>query len=147
MNDCVFCRIIDRSIPAEVLYEDESVLCILDIHPIHFGHTLIIPKRHCRDFLDLPDSSFRSILKAAQAVSNALVGEFGLEGFNLFSNNGRIAGQSVFHFHLHVTPRLAGDNIRFVLDLKHYAGSEMTELGSRLRARISQGTPSDRTSS
>ena len=136
MDECPFCRIIDRSLPAEVLYEDDAILCILDINPIHFGHTLIIPKRHCRDFLDLPDDVFHPLLKAAQAVSGALVAEYGIEGFNIFSNNGRIAGQSVFHFHLHVTPRHPDDDIHFVLNLKHYDGSEMADLGSRLRARI-----------
>ena len=137
MNNCVFCRIIERNVPAEVLYEDDSVICILDINPIHHGHTLVIPKQHCRDFLELPENAYLAVMKAARLVTSALVQEYGLEGFNLFSNNGRIAGQSVFHFHLHVTPRHPGDNIRFVLNLKRYAGTEMEALGGRLRERIS----------
>lgn len=136
MTDCVFCRIMRREIPAEILFEDDHVISILDINPIHHGHALIIPKRHCRDFLDLPEECFSSILGAAKKIVSALQSEFHLEGYNLFSNNGKIAGQSVFHFHLHVTPRYANDNIQFVLDLKSYARGEMPELADRLRASI-----------
>jgi histidine triad (HIT) family protein len=137
MNDCIFCRIIKREVPAEVLFEDDAVICILDINPIHYGHTLVIPKHHCRDFLELPENAYHAVMSAARVVTAALVDEYGLEGFNLFSNNGRAAGQSVFHFHLHVTPRHPDDDIRFVLNLKQYSGTDMAALGGRLRDRIS----------
>ncbi len=120
VTDCTFCRIVSRELPAEILHEDENVLCILDINPIHFGHALIIPKFHCRDFLDLPQKDLPTIFHAAQVVARAVVSSLQLNGFNIFSNNGRVAGQSVFHFHLHVTPRYDDDNIKFVLKLKSY---------------------------
>ena len=114
MTDCVFCKIISRTIPAEILYENDHAIAVLDINPIHFGHALILPKVHCNDFLDLPEESYHSILQASKVVTNALVHSLKLEGYNLFSNNGTIAGQSVFHFHLHITPRYRDDNIRFI---------------------------------
>ena len=137
MNDCVFCKIILREIPAEVLFEDEHVLCILDINPIHFGHALVVPKKHCRDFLELPPSCYASVLLAAQRVTRSLVEGLKLEGYNLFTNNGRIAGQSVFHFHLHITPRYADDDIHFVLKLKKYSDGEMAEYARLIREHLS----------
>jgi histidine triad (HIT) family protein len=136
MDDCTFCQIVARRIHAEILYENDDALCILDIHPIHFGHTLVIPKRHCRDFIDLPPESFSGEMQALHTIARALKASLQLEGFNIFSNNGHIAGQSVFHFHFHVTPRYANDNIKFVLELKKYHNSEMAEYAARIRQQI-----------
>ena len=133
MTDCVFCKIISKEIPAEVLYENDHVIAVLDINPIHFGHALIVPKRHCKDFLDLPEETYHSILQAGKIVTQALVQSLNLEGYNLFSNNGTIAGQSVFHFHLHITPRYRDDNIRFVLNLKKYSDGDIKRYGTMIR--------------
>jgi histidine triad (HIT) family protein len=135
--DCTFCRIIAHTLPAEILFESERVISILDINPIHHGHALIIPKAHCTDFLSVPDGDLHEVLRVTQMVARALVGSLRLDGFNIFSNNGRIAGQSVFHFHMHVTPRYADDNIRFVLQLKSYAGGSMAEYARRIREHLS----------
>ena len=120
MTDCVFCKIISGKIPAEVLFENDHVISLLDINPIHFGHALILPKQHCRDFLDLPSEAYQSILEAAKIITN----------------DGQIAGQSVFHFHLHVTPRYPDDNIRFVLKLKQYSDGELKRYGTIIRQHI-----------
>ncbi len=133
MEECVFCNIVARKTPAEVLFENEDAVCILDINPIHYGHSLVIPKRHCADFLALPAETFQGILTAAHATARATVRGLQLEGFNIFSNNGKIAGQSVFHFHLHITPRFKDDDIRFVLKLKKYKNGEMAEYADRIR--------------
>lgn len=138
MPDCVFCRIISGKIPAEILYENDDVIAVLDINPIHFGHALVIPKRHCKDFLEVPEAMYFSILHVAKIVTHALVQSLHLEGFNLFSNNGTIAGQSVFHFHLHITPRYAHDNIKFVLKLKQYSSNEIKRYGELIRQFIHQ---------
>ncbi len=136
---CVFCRIIRNEAPAEILFENDRTIALLDIRPIHHGHALIIPKVHCIDFLALPEEYLHDVMRTTQVVSRALVETLALEGFNVFSNNGRVAGQSVFHFHVHVTPRYADDDIHFVLRLKEYPIGVMTELGSRLRASIREG--------
>lgn len=136
MDNCIFCKIITKQIPAEILLEDEHVVAILDIHPIHFGHSLVIPKIHCKDFLELPETSYHSVLHAAKLIASALVDTQHLDGYNLFSNNGQIAGQSVFHFHMHVTPRYCDDNIRFVLNLKQYPDGELHRYGDLIRSHI-----------
>jgi histidine triad (HIT) family protein len=136
MTQCVFCDILQQKRDAEILYENAEAVAILDINPIHHGHSLVIPRRHCRDFLELSPEAFHGIMEAAQVVARAMVKGLKLEGFNIFSNNGRIAGQSVYHFHLHVTPRYADDNIRFVLELKSYENGKMAEMGALIRNHI-----------
>lgn len=134
--DCVFCQIIRREAPAEIIYESDQVLSILDVRPIHYGHALVLPKKHCQDLLSTPEETLSELMKGAQVVAQALVSTLGIEGFNVFANNGVVAGQSVFHFHIHVTPRYAGDNIRFVLQLKEYPKGEFKDMARRLRQQI-----------
>ena len=89
----IFTKIINREIPAEILYETDNVISIIDIMPIHYGHALIIPKKEYKDFLAVPDSELGELLSITQKVAKALVKTFNLEGFNFFANNGSIAGQ------------------------------------------------------
>ena len=133
---CIFCDIIAGSTPSEILFENDDAICILDINPIHYGHSLVIPKLHCRDFLELPPSTFAGLLRAVHTVAGAIVKTLDLEGFNIFSNNGKIAGQSVFHFHFHITPRYEDDDIKFVLKLKQYTNGAMTEYATKIRSAI-----------
>lgn len=134
--ECVFCQIAQHRLPAEVLYENDKVIAILDINPIHYGHALIISKTHCPDFLHVQESDLHDILHVTQIVARAIVKSLQLDGFNIFSNNGKIAGQSVFHFHMHVTPRYVNDDIKFVLQLKKYTGATMAEYAQRIRSCI-----------
>ena len=138
---CVFCRIVTREFPAEILWEDDRVIAILDINPIHYGHALVIPKGHARDLLTLNEDDLHAVMVATQKVARALVQGLGLEGFNIFSNNGKIAGQSVFHFHMHVTPRYPDDNIRFVLQLKTYRNDAMAEYARKIRDHLLPPSP------
>ncbi len=134
--NCIFCKIIQKEEPAEILYETEHVLAILDVRPIHWGHALVIPKVHCVDFLTVPEESYHDVMHVSQVVARAIVKAYNLEGFNVFSNNGRIAGQSVFHFHLHIVPRYPGDAVRFAPMLKSYSGQSMAEHGERIRRNL-----------
>ena len=135
---CIFCKIIAKEIPAEILFENDCALSILDVNPIHYGHALVIPKHHHKDFLDVPEGELGGIMHAVHVVARALVKSYNLNGFNFFSNNGEVAGQSVFHFHIHVTPRYADDNIRFVLQLKRYEGDDMKEVAAKIRSCIQE---------
>ncbi len=135
---CIFCKIISKEIPAEILFENDCALSILDVNPIHYGHALVIPKNHHKDFLDVPEQELGGIMHAVHVVARALVKSYHLSGFNFFSNNGEVAGQSVFHFHIHITPRYADDNIRFVLQLKRYEGDDMKEVAAKIRSCIQE---------
>lgn len=132
----IFTKIINREIPAEILYETDKVISIIDIMPIHYGHALVIPKKEYRTFLEVPEAEIGELMIVAQKVARSLVKTFDLEGFNFFANNGEVAGQSVFHFHIHITPRYANDNISFLLNLKKYADGQMKEVADRIRKNI-----------
>jgi histidine triad (HIT) family protein len=136
MMQCEFCNIISGKAPAEIVFENEQSIAILDIKPIHYGHTLVIPRRHYETFLEVPDDVLFHCIKATNVVARAIVAATNAPGLNIFSNNGKAAGQSVFHFHFHVTPRFENDNIKFVLTLKKYSNDEMTEYANRLRRSI-----------
>ena len=132
----IFTKIINREIPAEILYETDNVISIIDIMPIHYGHALVIPKKEYRNFLEVPESELEELFIITQKIAKSLVKTFNLEGFNFFANNGEIAGQSVFHFHIHITPRYANDNISFNLNLKKYAQGQMKEVADKIRTNI-----------
>lgn len=132
----IFTKIINREIPSEILYETDNVISIIDIMPIHYGHALIIPKKEYKNFLEVPPAELGELMIVAQKVAKSLVKTFNLEGFNFFANNGEVAGQSVFHFHIHVTPRYHNDNISFHLNLKKYADDQMKEVANKIRANI-----------
>jgi histidine triad (HIT) family protein len=133
---CEFCKIVRGELKAEILYTNHHAIAILDIHPIHFGHALVIPKKHYNTFVEVPEEELLSVIGATKIVSSAIIGSLKPPGFNIFSNNGKAAGQSVFHFHFHITPRYDDDDIRFVLNLKQYTGREMGEYADRIRQHI-----------
>lgn len=133
----IFTKIINREIPAEILYESDTVISVIDIMPIHYGHALIIPKKEYKNFLEVPESELGDLMRVTQKVAQALVTAFNLEGFNFFANNGEVAGQSVYHFHIHVTPRYKDDGISFHRNLKKYESPQkMKEVADKIRAHI-----------
>ena len=105
MSECIFCKIIDGSIPSAKIYEDEYVYAFMDIMPLTKGHTLIIPKNHKENVYDLSEEEASNLFKVVPKIASALKDSFGPVGMNLLNNNGAPAGQSVFHFHLHFIPR------------------------------------------
>lgn len=105
MNDCLFCKIIDGQIPSLKVYEDEHVYAFMDIMPLTKGHTLLIPKTHCKDLFEMTEEVASNLYAAAPKVANAIKAAFHPVGMNTVNNNGVAAGQTVFHYHLHFIPR------------------------------------------
>ncbi len=105
MSDCLFCKIIDGSIPSTKIYEDEYVYAFMDISPLTKGHTLLIPKEHVANVFEMSEDTAANLFKVAPRIANAIKDSFKPAGMNLLNNNGAPAGQSVFHFHLHFIPR------------------------------------------
>jgi histidine triad (HIT) family protein len=132
-TDCIFCRIAAGTAPAQIILARPRVLAILDVSPIHPGHALILPREHHQDLLAVPPDLLPELTAAVQDVARTLVRILNLPGFNVFSNNGRPAGQSVFHAHIHVTPRYPHDGIRFVPAVTQYGEGEMQRMADRLR--------------
>lgn len=102
---CIFCEIIKGNIPSKKVYEDDKVLAILDISQITKGHTLILPKKHFDNFLDIDDEYTNAVFTAAKKVTKMINNAYKPEGFNIINNCGETAGQSVMHFHVHIVPR------------------------------------------
>ena len=105
MSECLFCKIINGEIPSLKVYEDEHVFAFMDIMPLTKGHTLLIPKTHCKDLFEMPEDVARNLYAAAPKVANAIKKAFQPAGMNTVNNNGATAGQTVFHYHLHLIPR------------------------------------------
>lgn len=110
-NECIFCKIIKGEIPSFAVYEDETFKVILDRFPAAPGHVLIIPKEHYSDMFSLPEEVAAKVYSLAQKIAAHVKKEVGAEGINIVQNNGEAAGQSVYHFHLHIIPRKTGDGI------------------------------------
>lgn len=109
-ENCIFCKIVNGEIPSATLYEDDLFQVIFDISPANPGHALILPKNHYDNLFDLGEEESRHLLETAKKVAVALKEEFAYEGLNLLQNNGELAGQTEFHFHLHLIPRYPKDN-------------------------------------
>lgn len=130
---CIFCEIVNRNSPAEIIFEDEKIIAFLDNKPFNFGHSLVIPKIHCEDFLSVPEDHLMNLISAVQAVSKAVLKGLDVSGFNIISNNGKTAGQSVFHFHFHIIPRFKSDKHKYRLNLKSYAPGEMKRFAESIK--------------
>lgn len=111
-KNCPFCRIVKGEITSKKVYDDKNFIAILDTNQKSEGHTLIISKKHFRNLLDLPVSLGNELLEAIKIISLKLVKEGKAEGVNVISNNENIAGQVIFHTHVHIIPRKKGDDLK-----------------------------------
>jgi histidine triad (HIT) family protein len=109
MTDCLFCKIGKKEIPSEVIYEDVSALAFLDIHPLTPGHTLVIPKVHAENMLDLTNEAVGPVFLAVKKVTEQIQRALAPRGFTIGINHGKISGQAVDHLHIHVIPRYLSD--------------------------------------
>lgn len=117
-KDCIFCQIVNGSIPCYKLFEDNDVLAFLDISQVTKGHALVISKQHYENFLSTPKEIIHKVMDVAQRIGQVQIQMMGAKGVNILSNCYEEAGQSVMHFHVHVIPRY-GKNDRFILEMKN----------------------------
>lgn len=112
MNDCIFCKIINHEIPSYKIYEDEWTYAFLDIAGDFEGHTLVIPKKHCKNVLDCDAQTLNNVMQTVKKVSNHYVQNCGFDGVNIVNASEPCAEQSVFHLHFHIIPRKNNDGQR-----------------------------------
>ncbi len=105
MDNCIFCKIINNEIPSYKIYEDDYVLAFLDISQVTKGHTLVIPKKHAQDIFEIDDESVAKVSQTARKLAKEIVEKLGANGVNIINNNKKLAGQTVFHYHVHIIPR------------------------------------------
>lgn len=108
-DNCIFCKLANGDIPTNSIYEDEEFRVILDMGPATKGHALILPKDHYKNLYELPDETAAKVMKLAKKMAIQMTDKLQADGFNLVQNNNEVAGQTVFHFHMHLIPRYQGD--------------------------------------
>ena len=133
--DCVFCKIARGEVPSYKVYEDEKTFAFLDISPVSSGHVLVIPKKHATDIFEIEESEWNAVMKTARTIAHTLEKAFAPQGINLVMNNRALAGQAVFHAHVHVVPRSEDDRYKSWLG-KSFSESEGREIAEKIRAAL-----------
>jgi histidine triad (HIT) family protein len=140
MADCIFCRIVAGQAPASRVWEDADTLAFMDIRPVTPGHLLVIPKRHSAGLAELAPQEIGRIFTVARSLAGALrASGLRCEGISLLLADGEAAGQEVFHVHVHVLPRFAGDGMGFHFDAHRSRPPQRTDLdawAARIRAAL-----------
>jgi len=132
-SENIFYKIVRGEAPAYKIYEDEDFVVIMDLYPANLGHSLILPKIPSIDIFDLNEKSAAGLYPLAKRVAAAIKDATGCDGVNIMQNNGRAAGQVVFHFHLHIIPRYNEDGIRFSTTQKSYDSAKFEEMAEKLK--------------
>ena len=107
---CIFCDIIEGKIPSKKVYEDDSVLAILDISQVTYGHTIVMPKHHVKNILEADEETVTSCMKTVHSLARQIVTNTKAAGCNILNNCNEVAGQSVDHLHFHIIPRYSADD-------------------------------------
>lgn len=127
-EDCIFCKIISGDIPSNTIYENSEFKVIMDIAPASKGHVLIIPKEHYANIYDIDVETAGRLFQFATVVARALKKALNCDGMNILQNNGLIAGQTVFHFHMHLIPRYEGDTVTVKWEEHPMEAADMEQL-------------------
>ena len=135
-NDCIFCKIAAGEIPSACIYEDDDFKAFLDISPAVKGHVIIIPKKHADNLFDLSEEEASKIFVIASNIGKAIKEELNCDGLNVLQNNGEIAGQTVFHFHMHLIPRFKNDNVKITWNSTEYDKNEMEQLKDAIKCKL-----------
>jgi histidine triad (HIT) family protein len=140
MGDCIFCKIINGEIPSAKVFENEHVYAFLDISQVTKGHTLVVPKVHKENIYELTPEIASKVFEVIPQIANSIKNKFQPEGLNLLNNNGEKAGQSVFHYHMHIIPRYGkGDGFGAVWKphADEYTPEQLNEIATSIKDGIS----------
>ena len=126
--NCIFCKIANGEVPSKTLYEDDEFRVILDLGPATKGHALVLPKEHYANLYELPEETAGEVMKLAKKMVTKMTERLGCEGFNLVQNNGDLAGQTVYHFHMHMIPRYQADGQKIGWKPQEVTQEELEEI-------------------
>ncbi|MCE4051059.1 MULTISPECIES: HIT family protein [Bacillaceae] len=139
MSDCIFCKIVAGEIPAKKVFENEHVVAFLDISQVTKGHTLVIPKTHVKDLYELTPEIAKNLFEVVPSIANGLKAAFEPVGLNTLNNNGEKAGQSVFHYHMHLIPRYGkGDGFGAVwkTNFDAYSDEQLSQIANDIKEKL-----------
>ena len=132
MDDCIFCKLANGEFPTNSIYEDDKFNVILDLAPATKGHALILPKEHYANLYELPEEVAMNVMKLAKKMVQLMTDKLGCDGFNLVQNNGEVAGQTVFHFHMHLIPRYKNDGEILKYNVQSFSQDELAEIKKQI---------------
>lgn len=135
-HNCIFCKLANGDIPTATLYEDEMFRVILDASPASKGHALIIPKKHFENIYDLDGETAKNMMPLAKKIIKMMTDILGCDGYNIVQNNREAAGQTVFHFHMHLIPRFHNDGVGLgwkMGKLEEAVSRELTEAAEKYK--------------
>ena len=136
MSECVFCRIVAGQIPATRIYEDEATVAFMDIGQVNPGHVLVALKAHAENLYALDDVQAGALLCAAARVARAVRDAFEPDGLSVYQANGKAAGQTVFHYHMHLVPRHQGDGMGLTWPVKNPPREKLEEYAAKIRGEL-----------
>lgn len=135
-DDCIFCKIANGIIPAQALYEDDEFKVIFDRGPASKGHALVLPKEHFDNVFSMEEKYTGKVFTVAAKVAAAINDEFGCDGINILQNNNEAAGQTVFHFHMHIIPRYKGDKVNIGWEPGEITDEEINAGAAAIKRRL-----------
>ena len=136
MTDCVFCKIVARQIPATVIHEDEQTLAFMDIGQVNPGHVLVALKAHAENLYALEDGQAAAVARTSARVARAIRDAFSPAGLSVYQANGKPAGQTVFHYHVHLLPRHDGDGMELTWPVKNPPRATLEKYAAAIRAKL-----------
>lgn len=136
MNDCVFCKIVAKHIPSTVVYEDEQSLAFMDIGQVNPGHVLVALKPHAENVFALDDAQACAVFRTVARVARAIRAAFAPAGLSIYQANGKPAGQTVLHFHIHLVPRHEGDGMALTWPVKNPPREKLEDYAAKIRAAL-----------
>lgn len=134
-DECIFCKIINGEIPSAKIYEDDDIIAFLDIQPVNPGHTLVVPKRHSADLMEMEDDVVSKVFTTAKKVSKAIIEAMDAKGINIGMNNRKAAGQLVLHSHVHLIPRFEDDGLELWQGGKYDEG-QLDKTKDKIRSKM-----------
>jgi len=136
VTDCVFCKIVAGEVPATKVYEDEASIAFMDIGQVNPGHVLVAVKAHAEDVYALDDAQAAAVARGVARLARAIRAAFAPEGLSVYQANGRAAGQTVFHYHVHLVPRNLNDAMSFTWPVQNPPRETLEAHAQRIRAAL-----------
>ena len=136
MDNCIFCKIVNGEIGSNTVYEDDYFKAIMDISPSAMGHVIILAKNHAEDIFEMTEEDLSKALIVARKVARAVKAATGCDGINILQNNGVAAGQTVFHYHIHVVPRFDDDTVKIKWEALSVEMDEISVMAEKIREHI-----------
>ena len=136
MTDCIFCKLVAGQIPSTRVYEDEHTLAFMDLGQVNPGHVLVAVKKHAANLYELDETQAAAVARASVKVSKAIREAFAPEGLSVYQANGKPAGQTVFHYHVHLLPRHSGDGMELTWPVKNPPREKLEGYAAEIRKRL-----------